>query len=169
MWHSGYQRWLSSHRSPVRTRPVAVLPPTGLARPGTGATPAFASFNHTTVFPWRAAIEHGCTATQEKKENETSHLQQCAPPGPSHDGRLPPHPFLAFARAAAPAARTTGFQHGTSGAGVQGASTEASGATPLLGRTNHTAGSTNKQTSAWRRDARPCPTIPHRASLGRHP
>ena len=31
VWHSGYHRQLSSHRSPVRTRPVAVLPPTGLA------------------------------------------------------------------------------------------------------------------------------------------
>ena len=30
---------MSSRRSPVRTRPVAVLPPTGLARQGTGAPP----------------------------------------------------------------------------------------------------------------------------------
>ena len=31
VWHNGYHRQLSSHRLPVRTRPVAVLPPTGLA------------------------------------------------------------------------------------------------------------------------------------------
>ena len=35
----------------------------------------------------------------------SSHLQQCAPPPPTHDGRLPPHPLLAFARAAAPLER----------------------------------------------------------------
>ena len=37
-----------------------------------------------------------------------SHLQQCAPPPPTHDGRLPPHPLLAFARAAAPLERRPG-------------------------------------------------------------
>ena len=31
-----------------------------------------------------------------------SHLQQCAPPPPPPGGRLPPHPLLAFARAAPP-------------------------------------------------------------------
>ena len=37
-----------------------------------------------------------------------SHLQQCTPTPPTHDGRLPPHPLLAFARAAAPLERRPG-------------------------------------------------------------
>ena len=65
------------------------------------------------------------------------HLQQCAPPPPTPDGRLPPHPLLAFARAAAPldpvlAARAVGFEPGTSDAGIQGASTEARGTSPEI-------------------------------------
>ena len=63
VWHSGYHRRLSSHRLPVRTRSVAVPPPTGLARPGTGASPAYASFNHPSVCPWRAVSDKWCTAT----------------------------------------------------------------------------------------------------------
>ena len=70
-------------------------------------------------------------------KNVPGHLQQCAPPPPTPDGRLPPHPLLAFARAAAPldpvlAARAVGFEPGTSEAGVQGASTEARGTSPEL-------------------------------------
>ena len=79
-----------------------------------------------------------------KRKNVPGHLQQCAPPPPTPDGRLPPHPLLAFARAAAPldpvlAARAVGFEPGTSDAGAQGASTEARGTSPDIWSHKHTA------------------------------
>ena len=108
VWHSGYHRQLSSHRSPVRTRPVAVLPPTGLARPGTGAPPAFPSIFSLWPYHFPPTGQHQNCAHTPNRKNVPSHLQQCAPPPPTPDGRMPPHPLLAFARAAAPLDRRLG-------------------------------------------------------------
>ena len=54
-WRSGSHRW-QSQRSLVRTRPVAGPPPTGLARLGTGAPPAFDPFNHTLTGNYRPQV-----------------------------------------------------------------------------------------------------------------
>ena len=154
-WCSGYHGWQSSHRSLVRPRLVAVLPPTGPARLGTGTPSAFDSCHHSLTGTYRTQV---FDRIGEEQKKEPGHLQQRAPPPPPPDGRLPPHPLLAFARAAARAARAAGIEPGASGAGVQGASTEARGAATVQGCVRD-----------WRRDAQPYPTFPHRASLGRHP
>ena len=94
-WHSGYHRWLSSHRSPVRTRPVAVHPPTGLARPGTGAPPAFTTFimprctldgqlQHTGARPQRNRAKTGpatCSTAPHHRPRSTGgcHPTRCLP------------------------------------------------------------------------------------------
>ena len=170
MWHSGYHCRLSSHRSPVRTRPVVVLPPTGFARPGSGAPPAYASFNHPSVFPRRAAsdtVVRGHIGKERKRAQPTAAVRPTTA-NARWEAATPPVACLCPSRRSArAAARTVGFEPGSSGAGVQGASTAAPGAAPLLGDTSHTAGATNKHTSARDRKTRKgsfqeqgCPTSP---------
>ena len=93
----------------------------------------------------------GARTHSKGRKNEPCHLQQGAPPTPSHDGRLPPRPLLALARAAAPRERRIeqwGSNPGPAALKVQGASTGAHGAAPMLGHNNHIAGTTIKPSSA---------------------
>ena len=107
VWHSGYHRQLSSHRSPVRTRPTAVLPPTGLARSGTGAPPAFATI--------LLLCPHQFSSTrQHQKSCAHGHIGKMCLATCSSAPHHPPrtmggcHPTCSFARAAAPLERRLG-------------------------------------------------------------
>ena len=147
----GLSRWTTPPLVHPYPPPRPQQPVVHLARPGTGAPPVAFYFLLSTFYFFSLALTIfsplSCYSSPPPPftvKNVPRRLQQCAPPPSTPDGRLPPHPLLAFARAAAPldpllAARGAGFEPGTSEAGVQGASTEARGTSPAMGYPIHTA------------------------------
>ena len=77
-------------------------PPPASPDRGLGPLPLLQLFYHSALINFHlpgGIRNHVHTAIYEK--NVPSHLQQCAPPPPTHDGRLPPHPLLCPSRCSA--------------------------------------------------------------------